>query len=861
MDSGEPLTFFFSDVEGSTRAAEMLGAGFAQALANHRGIVRSAFERHGGAEVSTAGDSFFAVFPKATDALAAAMEIQRATGTAAARDVLRARIGLHTGRAVRVANDYIGLEVHRAARISDAGHGGQILVSASTHDGIAGLLPAGVALVDLGRHRLKDVGPERLWQVAADGLPPGPFPSPRSLEAHPTNLPADATPLIDRDRERAELRSLVGAARLVTVTGPGGIGKSRLAIAVARSLVADLGDGVHYLDLAAMPDTGHVLAGLSDVLALRIGPDEDLQAAVLDRLRNRDLLIVLDTGDRVAGIAGLVATIAGACPRVHVLVTSRSRLHVGAEREYAVGAVPRDAGVELFAERVGAIRPGFELDGPTRATVRRLVTRLDGIPLAIELAAARTRLLTPSALLDRLERRLPALGEGSRDAPDRQRTLDATIAWSCELLTPHERETFEQLSVLAGTFDLAAAEAIVQVEPLGDVPTSIETLVDRSLVALDLAESPDVRFRLLRPIRDFALAALQSNGGEPAVLRRHAAYWSDVVARETTALERDTGLDVVARIGRDEANIHQALDWMLTADPEAGAVLVARLARYWRLRGRVTEGLTWLTRAADVGSSASPSVRADVWFWKGAFEDDARLPAQAARSLEAALQLRRDLGDDRGVARALNSLGIVTRSNGNLEAAERMLEESVELAERVGDRRGVAMALSNLGIIAEDRDRHDVAAEYVARALEIDRELGGAYVIVGTVNLGVTQIRAGRSAEGVALLGEALPGMAELEDPDLVVEALMGLAQAAMLGGDPRAAARLGLAAEALAAREARPLHATDQRKLDLLIEGASATLPADVLDGLRAEVGAVDITAGLALAQEAIARLTATPA
>jgi predicted ATPase/class 3 adenylate cyclase len=854
MESGAALTFFFSDIEGSTRAAAALGDRFAAALEGHRRAVRSALAAAGGIEVSTAGDSFFAVFSSAAAAVTAAAAIQREPD--APEDVvpLRARIGLHSGQALRIGDDYVGIDVHRAARIADAGHGGQILVSATTRDALLDRLPASLSLVDLGRHRLKDVGPERLWQLAGDGLPAGPFPNLRSLEAHPTNLPPETTPFLGRAREFEELRALVMAERLVTVTGPGGIGKTRLAVAVARSLVAELADGVFHLDLASTTDTASAVSALVEVLGLRIEPNEQPLDALLDRLRSRDLLVVLDTADRVEGLGALAAAVASACPRVHVMVTSRSPLHVRAERDYPLGPLAADAGIELYASRAMAVRLGFQLDDATRPEVARLVARLDGLPLAIELAAARARLLTPTALLDRLGRRLPALGESSRDAPDRQRTLQATIAWSCELLTPDEQAVFEQLGVLEGTFDLTAIEAIALVPGRADVPSIVEALADRSLLRPEEASDGEPRFRLLGPMREFALDALRSRSAESDALERHAVYWGDLVRETASKLDRDIGMEAVERIGNAEPNVRAALEWLLAHQPPVAVELIASLGRYWRLRGRTAEGLSWLARARDADGDVSWQARADVLFWMGALQDDAARPEEAMASMEAALELRRAHGDEFGIARAMNSLGAIARSLGDLERSERLLEESIERSQALGDRRGVAMSLSNLGIVATDRGRHDVAAAYLARAQAIDEELGGADVIVGSTNLATTLIRAGRIDEGLARLQGALPGIARLDDAELVEQALSALAVASLdRGVEATMAARLALAADALAAAQSGQLLAPDRGALDELIARASAPVTSEELAAIRSEVRAVDVDAGLALARNAL--------
>lgn len=866
---GGTVTFFFSDVEASTRLAAALGDAFAELLEEHRRVIRGALEDNDGIEVSTGGDSFFAVFLSATGAVAAAAAAQQelASISGPTGNGIKVRIGLHTGQAVRVGSDYVGLDVHRAARIADAGNGGQVLVSTTTRAALEGSLPDGLTLLDLGRHRLKDIGPERLWQVEGAGLPSGPFPRLRSLEAHPTNLPLGLPPLIDRERERSELAALIVGISIVTVTGAGGIGKTRLAIEVARSLVTGFPDGVFHLDVASAPDAAAVATSLVDLIGLRIAPDEDPSSAVLERLRSRDLLIVLDTADRVVGLAGLAASIAATCPRIRILVTSRSRLRVAAERELPLLPLSTDPAVELFAIRADAARPGFVLDQATRPAVERLVSRLDGIPLAIELAAARARLFTPAAILDRLERRLPALGEGGPEAPDRQRTLHDTIDWSFELLQPAEQAMFRQLGVFAASFELAAAEAVVVVPEGEDAIALLETLVDRSLVVVDGAER-EARFRLLGPIREFALEMLRRSGTEHEVLDRHAAYWLAFAQRQTDALEGAGTLAAVKAIGLEEPDIRLALEWCLTADgsaarAERGLELAGRLGRYWRLRGRVQEGLSWLTHSLAVADKATAADRARALFWAGVLSDDAGKPAEASSHLESALALRRELGDETGVARTLNSLGVVARSMSDLDRAETLLTESIQRKQALGDRAGTAVSLSNLGVVAADRRRHAAAVEFMTQALEIDEELGSGSVIVACANLGATLIRAGRLDEGLIQIRRSLPGIEELEDPELVIETLTSLATVALGSAVPASsltAARLLFAAEALRERERIPLRDLDRAEVDTLHARISARLDPTILLEIRAEATVVDFVAAMALARDALGELDRTP-
>ncbi len=485
------VTFLFTDVEGSTRLLQQHGTGYADLLAEHRRVLREAFSSHDGVEVDTQGDAFFVAFPRAADAVAAAGEAREALHAG----LVRVRMGLHTGEPLKTDEGYVGMDVHRAARIAAAAHGGQIVLSETTRR----LLESDASIRDLGEHRLKDlVHAERLYQLGD-----GDFPPLRTLDA--TNLPVASSPLVGREREIEELVAMLSnGTRLLTLTGPGGTGKTRLALQVAAELVGTQRDGVFWVPLVGLSDPEL----LDSEVAQTIGAPDDLTGF----LRGRQLLLLLDNFEHLLDAAPAVSTVLGAGTGVRLLVTSRAPLRVAGEQEYRLEPLPASDAVTLFVERARAV--GRELTPDP--TVDAICRRLDGLPLAVELAAARTKLLAPERLLERLDSALPILTGGARDAPERQRTLRATIEWSYDLLDPASRELFARLSVFSGTFPLEAAEEVCGADLDG-----LATLVDSSLVK----PVGDDRFLMLDTIAEYARERLEDIGAEE-FRSRHAGYFA-----------------------------------------------------------------------------------------------------------------------------------------------------------------------------------------------------------------------------------------------------------------------------------------------------------------------------------------------
>jgi predicted ATPase/class 3 adenylate cyclase len=540
------VTFLFSDIEGSTRLLDDLGPeGYASVLAEHRRRMRRVFASHGGVEVDTQGDAFFVAFPAAPDALAAGAEAQRAMADLP----VRVRIGLHSGQPLVTEEGYVGIDVHRAARVMSAGHGGQVLVSDATVE----FLDAD-GLIDLGLHRLKDLTePQRLWQLGG-----GEFPPLKTL--YQTNLPVQPTPLVGREAELARVLELLEGARLVTLTGAGGSGKTRLALQAAAELTDQFRDGVWWISLAALRDPKLVAPTIAQTVGAKDG--------LADYLRGKTALLLVDNFEQVLDAAAVISSLLAEAADVRVLATSRERLGLAAEQEYPVPTLVPGEAVALFTARARQLTPGF---APSDAVVE-ICQRLDGLPLAIELAAARVKVLRPAEILERLDRSLLALTGGPRDAPERQRTLRATIEWSYNLLEEAERELFARMSVFAGSFDLDGVAAVCQADL-----DLVAALVEKSL----LRRTEEGRFFMLETIREYAAERLETTGEADDLHRRHAAWVLALVERADLRIRGSDQASWLDRLEREMDNIRAALAWSLDGlEPDIGLRLCATLGLF-----------------------------------------------------------------------------------------------------------------------------------------------------------------------------------------------------------------------------------------------------------------------------------------
>ncbi len=771
------VTFLFTDVEGSTKFLHELGAeAYAAALAEHRRLLREACSAHGGVEVDTQGDAFFVAFPTAPGAIDAAREITAGL----ASGPIRVRVGLHTGTPLVTDEGYVGSDVNRAARIAASGHGGQVLVSSST----ASLIDTD-GLLDLGEHRFKDLSaPERVYQLGEQD-----FPALRSL--YRTNLPVPATPFLGRERELEAVAALLNRedVRLLTLTGPGGTGKTRLALQAAAEASDHYPDGITWAPLAPLRDPALLLPAVMQGLALNEEPGTPLNETLATALAGKRTLLVLDNVEHLLpGAAADIATLRD-LDGPNVLVTSRERLRIGGEQAWPVPSLAESDAVELFTARALAVDPSFA----TTAATAELCTRLDDLPLAIELAAGRTGLFSTDELLERLSQRLDLL-QGDREADPRQQTLRATIEWSYDLLPPGERRLFRSLSLFAGGCTFETAEVVCSADA-----DTLQSLIDKSLVR-KRPTGGGSRYWMLETIREFALERLDADGEALRLQHLHAEHYLALAEREWPELRGPRQAAALGRLESEHANLRAALAWACAqGQAELALRLAAFLWRFWWVRGLLSEGRRWLSMVLALPVEGLEAVRATVLEGAAALAWGQADAESAEAHAEGALELFRRIDDKRGVARALNHLGLVSQERGAYERARGFFDESGTLARELGNERGYAVAVVNLGGLALIEGDYARAREFSELGLRLHREHhsrdGEA---ISLLNVGFAALEVGAADEARKQLEESCELFRELGFTEYLAFALEGLAGVAAVSGAPVEAARLLGHAEAL---------------------------------------------------------------
>jgi predicted ATPase/class 3 adenylate cyclase len=674
------VTFLFSDIEESTRlVGELSLPAYRELIEQHHRLLREAFQQRGGYERGTQGDGFLVVFGDAIAALEAAVAVQRSLDSATWPEgvEVRVRIGLHSGRGSLGGDDYIGLDINRAARIAAAAHGGQILISNATRALVDEELPSGVSARYVGEYELKGLdAPERLHQLDIEGLR-NDFPLPRAPSPTLDRLPSRLTTFVGREGDIDALRGLLESSRLITLTGPGGSGKTSLAVELAREMVHDFPDGTWFVDLSTLTDPDLVIPTVARSLGLVEQHERSIGTVLIEHLASRDLLLVLDNFEQVAPAAGIIPSLLESSPGIRMLVTSRSILGVYGEQSYPLQPLglpdddvagdltilERSEAAALFVDRATAARPGFSVTSENASAIAEICIRLDGLPLAIELVATRVRHLTPQEILDRIETHRPVLATSGDDRPARQRTLDSTIAWSYDLLPPVEQDLFTRLSIFTGGFRLEAAEAICNTEhELGmDTLDGLISLTDQSLVHRVAVEGTS-RFRMLETIREYGRHLLWASDRRDELIGRHLVYYCELAEQAEQHLIGQDQEEWLDRIEVEHANLRSALGRAIdTNRAEEGLRISAALWRFWMQRGYLREGRAWLEKMLAMESDSALVTRAKAYTALGGLAFWLFAPDATKDAYESAMAIYRQLGDQEAEAAAMYNLAFVRR--------------------------------------------------------------------------------------------------------------------------------------------------------------------------------------------------------
>jgi predicted ATPase/class 3 adenylate cyclase len=807
------VTLLFTDIEGSTRLLRQLGPDdYGGLLTRHHAIMRAAIDSCSGVEIKTEGDSFFVLFPRAADAILAATQAQRALAQLEWPGIshVGVRMGIHTGDVRISGGEYVGIDIHRAARISAAAHGGQVVLSAASQAIVGQELPTGVSLRDLGEHRLKDIDePEHLFQLVIGGLP-SEFPPLRAQATRFELLPPELSSFIGRDDLLTRARAALGSTRLLTLTGPGGTGKTRLALRLGRLVADEYADGVAFVSLAPISDPDLVMSTIRVALGVAEQPGRTALETVADRLSGREVLIVLDNFEQVAEAAPFVSRLLERATELTLIVTSRVALRLTGEQEYPVppldvpvaggaddlASAARGEAVTLFAERARAIVPDFELTSANIGQVVEICRRLDGLPLAIELAASRVKHLPLGALLARLEKSLDVLRSSAADRSDRQRTLRGAIAWSYELLGPAQQSVFRKLAIFVGGWSLADATAVVDPGASElDLLDELGALVDHSLIR-QVGHADEPRFTMLETIREFGRELLLEADELEACTKAHADRFFALVEEAEPKLT--AGREWPDALEAEHDNIRAALGWLTERDAQSGLLMAGRLWRFWHLRGHLREGADVLSTLLAKADAAAPTMAraraliglAGLAYWQLNYQ-------VAQTSYEEAIAIANQLGDEQARVEILYSVAYVRAIGGQYDAAIRDFRAAQELYQKQGNELMATWALEAIGMTQTIAGNHASAIRLLDESAARFEALGDAFGIRNTLAVETRALmRAGRLEDAASFNRRLLALGLEVADLTSISQALQDAASLAAVNGDLESAAILTGAAQ-----------------------------------------------------------------
>ncbi|QBD77489.1 adenylate/guanylate cyclase domain-containing protein [Ktedonosporobacter rubrisoli] len=849
------ITFLFTDIEGSTVLWEQFPETMHSVVARHDELLYSIMQDNGGIVFKTVGDAFYVVFRTAGEALTAAVKAQRALAIEPWPEQitsLRTRMALHTGEAESRGNDYFGQSLNRVARILSAGHGGQVLLSQTTVSLLHKLTLPGVSLQDLGEHRLKDIQHhEHIFQLVFNDLP-STFPPLKTLDRHPNNLPTQLTPFVGREKDLNAVSSLLKQdyVRLVTLTGPGGVGKTRLSLQVAANLTDSFTDGVYFVELETVREANAIAPVIAKTLRIPDSGDQQAIDLLQPSLKGR-ILLVLDNFEQIIEAAPLLLELLIGCHQLKILVTSRAALLVSGEYEYYIAPllVPvlkppfklaelaQNEAVSLFIQRARTVKPDFQLTLSNGASIAAICAELDGLPLAIELAAARINLLPPQALLKRIGQRFKLLIGGERNRSARQQTLRGAITWSYELLDTHEKTLFEQLSIFTEGCLLEAIEAICPVaeDSDHDLLDTLYSLINKSLLLQQEQENGEPRFVLLHSIRGYALEQLQKKGEMESLQQRYATYYLDLAEQAASSYTGPEQRQWQARLEQEQANLQAALHWFIERNQiEPGLRMAGALWPFWLTHGHLQEHYASLEKllAANATYKVAISVRAkalegasrltlrlnkreraaafaEEMLQLGQTLDDKEMIGnayvmqadiamrlgnhqQAVELLEQSLQIRRSLNDSRGMAGLLNNLGNLALGQGQLERAAAFHEKSLALLREIGDERAIARILNHLGKVELLREHYEQATILYEESIRRFRKQGDAQGTATTLfSLGMVAFCQNNFARAIDLYQNSLTQFRDLDDQAGIAICLREIAQIACIWQQFERATRL----------------------------------------------------------------------
>jgi predicted ATPase/class 3 adenylate cyclase len=857
VEISEPATFLFTDIEDSCGLWERYTSAMESDLETHDAIVRRAVAEAGGTVFRSAGDSVLAKFDEARLALAGAVAAQIELGkrTWSVSEPFRVRMAIHSGVAQARDGDYYGPCLNRCARILGVGHGGQVLLSEYSRKLVGDHVPPGVTITDLGKVRLRGLeDPEVIYQASHESLFAD-FPAPMGVEQRPHNLPVQLTSFIGRDRDVSQVRNMLRDNRFVTVAGPGGAGKTRLALKVGEQVLADFDDGVWFIELYALGNSDQILAAIASAFSLPERSGSTLEETLIDYLKARNVLFVMDNCEHlIAEVADVIARLGKSCPSIKFLLTSREPLHIYGEAVWRIGplAVPtaeetevaeivRSPSVKLFMERAASVS-GLALTKANARDAAAICIRLDGIPLAIEVAASWTKTLAPRQIADRLSERFDLLRRAGRSQISRHDTLNAAIEWSYDLLSADEKRLFRKLSVFSGGWPIEAVERMPGMPP--NVLHLLSSLIDKSLVVSEEGLPGELRYRFLESIREFARLKLEETGDMAADCAAHQQFYLQLAEAAGEGLSGDSQAEWMSRIDLERDNFRAAMALGLENGAAAEALRLAVLLRkFWYYRGQFSEGVGWISRLLEEGANVSGQERVAALNALGVLTLPQGLHDKAESFHEQALAEAISVGDIHGASAALHNLGVVASDKSDFDLASRRYSEALELARQLDDPARIAAALMNIGCLAYDKREYAEARPHIEESLAIQRRRKDRwYIAKALAMLGEISIHLGEFEEAKSPLVECLDIFRDLEDKDGASLALIQLGIAEAMTGHEAAAVKVFAIAERTRAGVERGIHPSIQEMLRDSKRALSEKFGWSEFSKLESDVAALDL-------------------